>query len=150
MDKINKNYGENRDKMTGTPNGSKSQNYGQTTNQESWKDRVADKVDNAASKVADKVDNAANKMADKVHEKVAQHKSGTTDSSSRMDHNGMGRPIVGRPALRFRGRGVRYFGIRTFFGKCFALQYCVANLSEDRPARSERRNADRSQRLTEN
>ncbi len=89
MDKINKNYGENPDKMTGTPNGSKSQNYGQTTNQESWKDRVADKVDNAASKVADKVDNAANKMADKVHEKVAQHKSGTTDSSSRMDHNGM-------------------------------------------------------------
>ena len=89
MDKINKNYGENRDNMTGTPNGSKSQNYGQTTNQESWKDRVADKVDNAASKVADKVDNAANKMADKVHEKVAQHKSGTTDSSSRMDHNGM-------------------------------------------------------------
>ncbi len=87
MDKINKNYGENPDKMTGTPNGSKSQNYGQTTNQESWKDRVADKVDNAASKVADKVDNAANKMADKVHEKVAQHKSGTTDSSSRMDQN---------------------------------------------------------------
>ncbi len=78
MDKINKNYGENPDKMTGTPNGSKSHNYGQTTNQESWKDRVADKVDNAA-----------NKMADKVHEKVAQHKSGTTDSSSRMDQNGM-------------------------------------------------------------
>jgi len=72
MDKIDKKYGETPDKMTGTPDGSKPHNYGQTSNHESFKDRVADKIDNAATK-----------MADKVHEKVEHHKSGTTDSSNR-------------------------------------------------------------------
>ncbi len=81
MDKINnKKYGETPDNMTGTPNGAKTQNYGQTQNRESLKDRVVDKVDNAASKVADK-----------VHEKASQFKSGTTDCS-RSQQNGMKKP----------------------------------------------------------
>ncbi len=43
-------------------------------------------------RVADKVDNAATKIADKVHEKAAQIKSSAAESSIRSEQNGMKKP----------------------------------------------------------
>lgn len=57
-----------------------------------------DKINNKKSgetfkeRVADKVDNAATKIADKVHEKAEQFKGGAADTSNRSGLNGTKKP----------------------------------------------------------
>ncbi len=57
-----------------------------------------DKINNKKSgetfkeRVADKVDNAATKVADKVHEKAEQFKGSAADTSNRSGQNGMKNP----------------------------------------------------------
>ncbi len=71
MEKNDNKYGQTGSGMTGMNDTKQSKPYGQTQGQGSLKDRIADKIDSAATKVADK-----------VHQTVAQHKSGQTGQSN--------------------------------------------------------------------
>lgn len=65
MEKNDNTYGKTGSGRTGMNDTQQSKPYGQNQGQGSLKDRIADKIDSAATKVADK-----------VHQTVAQHKSG--------------------------------------------------------------------------